>query len=274
MSSSFQPYTLSQREIEVIQPIADGLTDKEIAARLCITRRTVSEHISNIRSKLGASNRASAVYLYFFNLMARRNSIVTAPHRRDMTTTNSADVSIRSADAGRDVDAIASLQFPEDLVMAGCEFLTPVTMDGVKDDVTRALADANHNFFVAQDASGVVGFSQLSRYAWNPPDKRDMRIVVAPAHRSRGIDDALYAGVVAHCAEHKVFHLATSILDNDPDALRAACKRGFIEAHHQINFELDLTTFDVSRFDGLFERVQASGIRISNLAEIGNTEEA
>ena len=65
MTTPIRPSILSQREIEVIQHIAEGLTDKEIAERLCITQRTVSEHIVNIRGKLGASNRASAVYAYF-----------------------------------------------------------------------------------------------------------------------------------------------------------------------------------------------------------------
>ena len=215
------------------------------------------------------------MYLYFFNLMTRRHTLTAVPQRSDVTTTTHANVSLRSADTRRDVDAIASLRFQVDSLMAGCEFLSPVSIESVKDDVGRALADANHRFYIAQDASGnVIGVSQLSRYEWNPPDKQDLQLIIAPAHLSQGIDDALYADVVTHCAEHKVFHLATSMLDNDPDLLRSVRKRGFTEVHHQINFELDLTTFDSSRFDGLIERVQASGIRISNLAEMGNTEEA
>lgn len=59
MSSLYRPHNLSQRETEVIQLIADGLTVKEIAARLCITPRTVSEHINNIRTKLGAAGAVS-----------------------------------------------------------------------------------------------------------------------------------------------------------------------------------------------------------------------
>lgn len=113
MSSSFRPHNLSQREIEVIQLIADGLTDKEIAARLYIAPRTVSEHLNNIRNQLGASNRASAVYLYFFKLMAQRSANAAAtPQRSTVSTNSTSTVSLRSANAHRDSKAIAALRYP------------------------------------------------------------------------------------------------------------------------------------------------------------------
>ncbi len=56
---------LSPREIEVIHLVAEGLTDKAIGERLTISAKTVSEHVERARSKLGAANRASAVYVFF-----------------------------------------------------------------------------------------------------------------------------------------------------------------------------------------------------------------
>jgi RNA polymerase sigma factor (sigma-70 family) len=56
---------LSPRESEVIHLVAEGLTDKEIGERLSISPKTVSEHVERARSKLGAANRASAVYVFF-----------------------------------------------------------------------------------------------------------------------------------------------------------------------------------------------------------------
>ena len=52
---------LSQRELEVLGLMAEGLTNKEIAARLIIALGTVKAHIHNISGKLGAQNRAHAV---------------------------------------------------------------------------------------------------------------------------------------------------------------------------------------------------------------------
>jgi LuxR family maltose regulon positive regulatory protein len=52
---------LSPREVEVLRLVSDGLTDKEIAARLVLSQHTVHRHVSNIYAKLGRSTRAAAV---------------------------------------------------------------------------------------------------------------------------------------------------------------------------------------------------------------------
>lgn len=52
---------LSERERDVLDQIARGLNNHEIAARLHITVKTVSNHISNIFSKLHVADRAQAI---------------------------------------------------------------------------------------------------------------------------------------------------------------------------------------------------------------------
>jgi LuxR family transcriptional regulator, maltose regulon positive regulatory protein len=52
---------LSRREVEVLRLVPDGLTDKEIAARLVLSQHTVHRHVSNVYAKLGCSTRAAAV---------------------------------------------------------------------------------------------------------------------------------------------------------------------------------------------------------------------
>ncbi len=52
---------LSPRELEVLQAVADGLTDSEAGARLFIATRTVSQHLRSVYNKLGVNNRAAAV---------------------------------------------------------------------------------------------------------------------------------------------------------------------------------------------------------------------
>jgi LuxR family maltose regulon positive regulatory protein len=51
---------LSVREIEVLQLIAEGLTNREIAVRLFLSVNTVKAHSRNIYGKLGAHNRTEA----------------------------------------------------------------------------------------------------------------------------------------------------------------------------------------------------------------------
>lgn len=52
---------LTGREGEVLRLLAQGLTNKEIAAALRISEHTVKFHVSSIYGKLGASNRTEAV---------------------------------------------------------------------------------------------------------------------------------------------------------------------------------------------------------------------
>lgn len=52
---------LTPRELEVLEVLAEGLSNKAIAARLGITEHTVKFHVSAIFAKLGAENRTDAV---------------------------------------------------------------------------------------------------------------------------------------------------------------------------------------------------------------------
>jgi DNA-binding CsgD family transcriptional regulator len=54
---------LTPREYEVLALLCLRLTDREIADRLFIGQRTVSNHVGNILAKLGASNRREAAAL-------------------------------------------------------------------------------------------------------------------------------------------------------------------------------------------------------------------
>ena len=52
---------LTERELEILQLMVDGLTNPEIAKKLFVSRSTVKFHISNILMKLGAASRTEAV---------------------------------------------------------------------------------------------------------------------------------------------------------------------------------------------------------------------
>jgi len=51
---------LTAREVEVLRPVAGGLTDVQIAERLIISPRTVNNRLISIYSKLGVSSRAAS----------------------------------------------------------------------------------------------------------------------------------------------------------------------------------------------------------------------
>lgn len=52
---------LSDRELEVIELVAAGLTNQEISEKLAISKRTVDNHISNILTKTATENRVTLV---------------------------------------------------------------------------------------------------------------------------------------------------------------------------------------------------------------------
>jgi DNA-binding NarL/FixJ family response regulator len=57
----YLPDTLTPREIEVLELVAQGLPNKAIADRMAISDQTVKFHIASIAGKLGAANRTDAV---------------------------------------------------------------------------------------------------------------------------------------------------------------------------------------------------------------------
>jgi DNA-binding CsgD family transcriptional regulator len=64
---------LTGREIEVLQLLARGLSNREIAERLVISRKTASHHVEHIYAKTGTTNRALA------SLFAASHGLITDP---------------------------------------------------------------------------------------------------------------------------------------------------------------------------------------------------
>lgn len=64
---------LTHREVEILQHVAEGLANKEIAHRLSISERTVKNHLSNIMEKLHVNSRTQAA------VYALRSGLVPPP---------------------------------------------------------------------------------------------------------------------------------------------------------------------------------------------------
>jgi DNA-binding NarL/FixJ family response regulator len=54
------PAGLTTREVEVLRLVARGHSNRQIAERLVIARKTVDNHVEHIYTKIGVSNRARA----------------------------------------------------------------------------------------------------------------------------------------------------------------------------------------------------------------------
>ncbi len=55
---------LTPREIEILDYIAQGMTNQQVASRLSLTVHTVKNHVHNLLGKLGVATRAEAVAVY------------------------------------------------------------------------------------------------------------------------------------------------------------------------------------------------------------------
>jgi DNA-binding CsgD family transcriptional regulator len=65
---------VSARELEVAALVAEGLTNKEVAARLRLSVRTAENHVLNVMNKLGLDNRAQVAAWF-----TRTRSAVPSP---------------------------------------------------------------------------------------------------------------------------------------------------------------------------------------------------
>jgi DNA-binding NarL/FixJ family response regulator len=61
LAEHFSDESLTSREVEVLQQVAEGNRNRDIAEHLFITEETVKVHIRHIMEKLGASDRTEAV---------------------------------------------------------------------------------------------------------------------------------------------------------------------------------------------------------------------
>jgi HD-GYP domain-containing protein (c-di-GMP phosphodiesterase class II) len=74
------PSGLTTREVEVLRLLSRGLSNKQIAERLVVSRKTVGNHVEHIYAKLGVSNRARA------SLFAVRHGLIVPAEDEEFTS--------------------------------------------------------------------------------------------------------------------------------------------------------------------------------------------
>jgi DNA-binding NarL/FixJ family response regulator len=67
------PANLTAREVEVLQLVAAGMTNRQIAVRMFLSEKTIARHLSNIFAKTNVSTRSAATAFAF------AHDLVTGP---------------------------------------------------------------------------------------------------------------------------------------------------------------------------------------------------
>lgn len=90
---------LSKREAQILRLVAEGLTDKEVAKRLGISKNTVATHIHRVLARRGLRSRTAAVVELLGGIAITRDQATTEPElaarprqSRATATRSSADV--------------------------------------------------------------------------------------------------------------------------------------------------------------------------------------
>ncbi len=127
--------------------------------------------------------------------------------------------------------------------------------------------------FVAEADGRIVGYGMTFRQSWMAKGRFFVKIWVLTDQRQQGVGGQLYDTVEAFVRSQGGSSFDSNVFDNEPHSLRFAEARGFSTIRHLFESEIKLPQFDASRFEGVIEQVQASGIRLFTLADVGNTPE-
>jgi DNA-binding NarL/FixJ family response regulator len=77
LSKPRQLEALSERELEVLRLVAEGLSNEEIGGRLFVSRATVKTHVANVLMKLGVRDRIQAVVFAYESGLVQPGSSAT-----------------------------------------------------------------------------------------------------------------------------------------------------------------------------------------------------
>jgi mycothiol synthase len=125
---------------------------------------------------------------------------------------------------------------------------------------------------VAEVDGRVVGSVNSNSNPSMVPGDLNVDVKVHREYHGRGIGTALWEAVQPFIRQQQPKRLRSWVLDNQPDALRWAERRGFVKVHHIFNSELDVAAFDPSPFEGKIEEVMERGFRFVHFDTIRSPE--
>jgi mycothiol synthase len=128
--------------------------------------------------------------------------------------------------------------------------------------------------WVAIEKDEIVGAGYYTQSNWFAhPQKFMIWVGVHPRHQKGGIGSALYETIMQGLQPFDPLALRTRATDDRPHSIRFLEKRGFQEVIRDVPSELNVQTFDLTRFTGLEDRFRGNGIEIKTLPDLENDPE-
>ncbi len=140
-------------------------------------------------------------------------------------------------------------------------------------DVQRPSDQIRTQQVAVDERNRVVGVASAMQPAWRPAGHFQMSVLVDAPYRKCGIGTALYTNVLQFAHEHEASRLFGTVRDDQPGALRFAEQRSYAIDRHIFGSMLNVAAFDEAAFSGVIEGVEATGIRFTDLPQIGDTPE-
>jgi GNAT superfamily N-acetyltransferase len=174
--------------------------------------------------------------------------------------------------AGVDIRPFLPTEYAEIARLHNANFAPDFTRDVDKfefEDSTRP-AHCRAGRWVAVCESRMVGFADYGQNAGiYHPQKFGIGLAVDPEYFGRGIGTRLYELLIDELRKFDPISLDAWSREDMTRLVGFLERRGFVENMRIWLSELDLTTFDPSRFANAVPSVQAQGIRLRPLAELG-----
>ena len=128
--------------------------------------------------------------------------------------------------------------------------------------------------WVAIEKDEVIGAGYFTQSNWFAhPQKFMIWIGVHPKHQKGGIGSALYETIMQGLQQFDPLAIRARTIEDRTQSIRFLKKRGFQEVIRDVPSELNVQTFDPTRFAGLEGRFRDSGIEIKTISELENDPE-
>jgi L-amino acid N-acyltransferase YncA len=120
----------------------------------------------------------------------------------------------------------------------------------------------------------VLGFNGIYRAFTNLEGNYSIYLIVGQDFQGCGIGSLLYDHLLTLASELGARTLRARVRDTCDDGIRFATQRGFVKIKHSIEMMFDLKTWDESRYEPILRALEAQGFRFTNMAELGDSQEA